>query len=1250
MSASALKIGERLRAALMQSSALGAILFAAPAHAQLSYNAPDPTVVSGSVTFDRGVAIPGTETYTVASPTAVIDFVPAAGVGNINFQNAGTTAVYQNAVNNPNFTILNRIVPADPTRQVIFNGNVVSQIQSGTGQVQGGPGPTVRGGTVWFYSPGGIIVGASSVFVVGNLLLTTGDPTSGTGIISATDTFTLASTPNAGGTVSVQPGSIINATADNSYIAMVAPAVNQAGLIRINGSAAFVAAETATLTINQGLFDISVDVGSSAAAGVPLQLRGSVTGPASLGSTDNQGIYAVAVPKNTAITMLIAPTGDLGFDVATVPTIENGGIYLQAGGDLGIFATSPAASRIRDIPQSTIAADILFRPGNVTSLVAAQASRDIEIGTLGTRVVSLEQNAFFFGQRNALLQANAGGTINAASGVTVNAFGNGVPGSATIRALGGSTISIAGEATVYADRLSGRSYPSNFDVSRGGSSLVHSAGSFSAGSVVVSAVGGNAISSASAGGTATMEAVNGGAINISGTAKVTTSAYGFGLGGTVTGGTSTVRIDGGSITTGESLSIAALGDARYTTGQASGIGGTAQLVSSPAGGLITTLGGTNIDARGIGSGAGSGDVTTGFGTGGTASVNFAATNTNATTTANLGTLLIEAGGFGGGVLTLSTAAGGAGTGGQAVLNAGVGTSVTAAETVLYADGVGGGSAVGTNSGAAVGGTARVTAGGVMNLASLKVFTSASGGTSAGLAGNGGSARAGNSVVEAIGIGALTVDESIAISSAANAGAGGGTGLGGLATAADARLTATAGGRIIATSVAVSSDAVGGNGSTGGNGTASKGSISQGSGGSVSVAGAVTISGFGQGGTATVGAGGVGRGGDLRFVSDDGTISAGSVTLNAAGTGGASDGGTVGGAGIGGIANIGARIGLTSIGGNGVDTTLIANGIGGSAIAGTASGGAGTGGQALVGTVDAGRINLSNTGYAAFLQARGIGGASLGNGTVGGLGTGGTASIFANLGSITIDGLTFISSTGQGGDKYSGTIGSAGNGIGGTSSATAGNGGRLFVNTSNMLTVSAPGLGGLISGTGTEGNGGSGSGGSANVQAFGTTGAIVDFTGPLLFDVTANGQNGVGTAGIGGSATGGTASLVVSDGRSVTVRGTVQALASATAGSGATSNATTGFAKGGAATIHAILGTLSITGAADLTGNASINAASLGHDGGDATGGTVQLLSNAGGSVTVGGALSITSQATGGTNRGGGDGIGGTGTGGLANIN
>jgi hypothetical protein len=93
-------------------------------------------VVAGSASIVTG---PGTTGVTVSSNSVVIDWTPtdtAIGGGAINFQSAGTTATFtQDPMVQDSLSVLNRILPTDPTRAVQFNGTVISQVQ----QISGGP-------------------------------------------------------------------------------------------------------------------------------------------------------------------------------------------------------------------------------------------------------------------------------------------------------------------------------------------------------------------------------------------------------------------------------------------------------------------------------------------------------------------------------------------------------------------------------------------------------------------------------------------------------------------------------------------------------------------------------------------------------------------------------------------------------------------------------------------------------------------------------------------------------------------------------------------------------------------------------------------------------------------------------------------------------------------------------------------------------------------------------------------------------
>ena len=78
--------------------------------------------------------------------------------------------------------------------------------------------------------------------------------------------------------IQIQNGAQINALQQNSYVALVAPRIEQGGKVRVNGSAAYVAGEQLSMTMNQGLFDIQVDVGTTDANGVVHS--GATSGPA----------------------------------------------------------------------------------------------------------------------------------------------------------------------------------------------------------------------------------------------------------------------------------------------------------------------------------------------------------------------------------------------------------------------------------------------------------------------------------------------------------------------------------------------------------------------------------------------------------------------------------------------------------------------------------------------------------------------------------------------------------------------------------------------------------------------------------------------------------------------------------------------------------------------------------------------------------------------------------------------------------
>ena len=122
-------------------------------------------------------------------------------------------------------------------------------------------------GNVWFYSPNGLLAGSTARFDVGSLVLSTipigfQNSTAATGVVSTGDAV-------AGSTVRIaQSDSGRGIFADN-YVGVLAPKIEQAGSVNAGGSVAYVAAEAANLSFNNGLFDISVSTGSTAATAIP---------------------------------------------------------------------------------------------------------------------------------------------------------------------------------------------------------------------------------------------------------------------------------------------------------------------------------------------------------------------------------------------------------------------------------------------------------------------------------------------------------------------------------------------------------------------------------------------------------------------------------------------------------------------------------------------------------------------------------------------------------------------------------------------------------------------------------------------------------------------------------------------------------------------------------------------------------------------------------------------------------------------
>lgn len=1011
----------RLNPTCLQRSAASALALAmaslaAPAAAQ-SYAAPDPTVASGIVTYNR--SIPGQETYTINSPRAVIDFVPndtGVGGGAIAFQPAGTSVTYQNGTGTSNFTILNRIVPVDPTRPIQFDGTVISQLTSG--------GPAVRGGAVWFYSPGGVIVGATGVFDVGSLLLSSGDPTGGSGTISSDTSFTISSTPDSGAAVRVMPGGQITASPNGSYIALVAPSVVQQGTVSSNGGVAYVAAEQATLSFTSGLIDIQTTVGSNANFSQPLVHEGTTR---FIDDSAPRAAYLVAVPKNDAITMVIGAGSQLGFDTATGVTVANGSIFLTGDHDIvGSTGTSYRNSGFATnllVLGGTFNADAYMYSGSGSFLQSDSAlsfAGDLDI---------------YSQQISSILSTNADLTI--AGDLTAHAIdSSGQGGSVLLGATGVGNLTLGSAASTHELIANSTALNPTQDVAGGTVNIIANGGNvnIAGGLQATATANGGTLSSGTAGtatgGSVAFIASGGSAVNVGGDLLIQVDGLGAQGAGTAAasgsgqGGSASFFAQDGQIGVGGSVTVLASGrggNLSSGSGQAgSGLGGnfSAFVSATPSPSPSPTPGPTSFVAGGIDIDVGAlGGSATGSGAGGAASGGDASLYVSPDGgLIDLDAAAINANAVGG---SSASGTGGSADGGHVSAFAQAGT-IRAANGMSVTAVAGAGLGIDGAAAGAIGGDLQFHAdGGALEFSTLFADVSAIDFTST-FGYDGGDAIGGIAQVAAANGGSVTIGN-LSLSASAHApGSNAGDGTAGAATGGTVNVFARSNATVDIGTASLAADAFGGgglvSGFAGGDATAGSVSISQETGGALTVQSANLRADATGGGTiGGSGIGGSGTGGDARFYSNDGnTIATGAVSIRANGQGG--PGTTAGGVGKGGFAHIGADSGLTRVDGL---ATVTAAGRGGDG-SGSGNGGMGIGGSALVGTIGAGQIE-----FGTDLTVQSL--ANGGSGVDGGQAEGGLAQLFTDNflgGSVSVAGSALLLASAQGGSGSGGTFGSS----------------------------------------------------------------------------------------------------------------------------------------------------------------------------------------------------------------------------------
>jgi hypothetical protein len=1196
----------RRRARLLAGCALAAVL-ANPAFGQAVNGTP--TTVVGNVSYNRGVVITGgqRDTVTVNTKQSVVSWAMGAGT---EYLAQGNELVFRGNPNNVgNYTVLNRIAPSDPSQPVAFNGLVQSYFDTGYGQ------PSI-GGNVWFYSPSGIVAGATSRFDVGSLVLTANniDITGGLfgdGTNSEAGTIRFRGATDSRAAVTIMPGAQLNAA--SNYVAIVAPRVNQGGAITVaQGSAALVAAEAADVTIPVagGLFDIGVTIGSNVAASgdTTLTHTGSTTVQDLGGSNQARRVYVMAAPKNTAITMLVS--GTLGYDAASQAVASNGTIVLVAGQQASVISDQPnfgsGPISTTTIRGATFRGDTLSVSEHtfIDATTSSSLVRGGRLLTNGNGTTVTAANGFSFGVEGTSIFAVGPTAITARNGGTIN-FGQDVTAGSD---LGGG--SQTGETiTVTAD---------NGTINAGGNLILRS-----------TRRGGDANDDAGSGtgGIVTVDVKNGGALNVATLLSVESLGFGgessYGMGGDGFGGAASLLASAGGQVQANTIQVYSNGQggrgAINGTGKGgNGTGGAATLAAN--GGIVTAVDSIEVRADG-GGGQGNGDFG-GIGRGGTATVQ--AVNASQIDAQNsIGALASGFGGdagYGGG-------GGGAGLGGTASLALGANSAVETSFVQLIADGNGSFSNdFDSPGGSGTGGLITVSVDG--SRLRFDGFTaSARGlGQDSGAVGTGGTINFTNTNSSSVtGLGGNFQLDVTGTAGDAFGSAQLQNGTGGTITFVNTASTFT----LSEGSLFATADGLGGRSDsfapiTGRGGTINFtiNTVDPNNANASFQVSSLNLKADGYIGrpeedlrdTVRHGTSGTGVGGSATLTLTGGIATANSVDFSASGTGDNGDFGNKAGAGYSGKAELRLTGGQLTAGAISI-VAQAAGGDGAFGESGYGGGAAGNGGDANVGTNPFGAgAGAYVTGTGGTLRATSLTVSANGRGGFGGDGQtnssttpvgsgaggsarGGTASIVTTGVSLEATNLT-LTSAGQGGDggevnypsgygSQTANAGNAGDGFGGIATISLTGGAQSF----ESVGVSAEGGGGaggvvsingtvLTTATGKGGNGGIGAGGQASVSFINTT---VTSEEGLRIDLTAQGNGGFGgfgpAGGSGGDATGGTASLTFNNSSTDDDVRRIQIEAFANAG-GASSGSRLNGGNGGSATGGTA--TFTVTGGAIVT--------------------------------------------------------------------
>ena len=409
----------------------------------------------------------------------------------IVFQPGGTTTNFMSA----RATVMpSSTASSPPTRhvQIQFVGTVNS-LSSGSAN-----GPV--GGSIYFYAPGGFMLGGGSVFNVGSLVMSAlpiafMTPTALSSPARATR-WSSARRPRPTATIRTNTG-VRRSTRRNSgsYVALVAPRIVRNGDIDVNGQAAIVAAEAATIRFApDGLFDIEVTfrhrANTSAITG-----GGDITGATTIRRSRDNHRSTWSPSQEPGDNLALSQGTNLGFEAAGSASLVDNVVVLSGGHDVigGAIQTAPSlgggtgvvninanAINVLAATEARTTGAIAFfslagQSTNFAGTVTANALGNIILGatgsdasfTIGGLLTASTDRTIAAGSTGAAsditLQATDGGQFSAQFGANLSADATGAStaapgvngGAATggdilVYADGGATMTIAGDLTASA--------------------------------------------------------------------------------------------------------------------------------------------------------------------------------------------------------------------------------------------------------------------------------------------------------------------------------------------------------------------------------------------------------------------------------------------------------------------------------------------------------------------------------------------------------------------------------------------------------------------------------------------------------------------------------------------------------------------------------------------------------------------------------------------------------------------------------